>query len=357
MKNKPRRIWKKQDVSIYTLAEEMGVTPGTVSRALRNRPEIGVATRKAIRQRAAELGFKLRTFETRITNICAVIETLPNQPSLFSAYVDAVLDGIWRYCGENDIELSLFGEDLERLSKCDLVRVLGRRGVNGAVFLNASKQSRYFPSLNEQNFPYCCVMTGPPQASGWTIRADAAGMAERATEHLIHLRHRRIALLDSLLGYEQGEERKIGYLRALEKAGLGRDAAIIFTSKDCGSTPADGFDFAVQGVRALLGRPRPPTAFLTMSDEAGLAALHELSACGMKVPGQVSVISFDDSRFCMFSNPPLTVLSLPYEKIGTEAASIVHRRLEENASVNPHLPIIVSGDLVVRGSSGPAPGG
>lgn len=356
MESKVRRVRKKQAVSIYTLAEDFGVNPGTVSRALRNRPEVGLPMRKAIRKKAAELGFKLRNLEIRVTNICAVIETVPNQQSLFSAYVNEVMDGIWRYCRANDIELSLFGEELDRLTKCDLAKVLGRRGVNGAVFLNTSKRSRYFTSLNEQKFPYCCVMTGPPQASAWTIRADAADMAERATEHLIQLRHRRIALLNSLTGYEQGEERKAGYLRALQKAGLGKDAAMIFVPQDCGSIPSDGFDFGVQGVRAMLAMPNPPTAFLTMSDEAGLAAVHELSACGIKVPEKVSLISFDDSRFCMFSSPPLTVISIPYQKIGMEAASLVHRQLVENMGKSPPPLNVIQGDLVIRGSSGPAPG-
>lgn len=106
--DKKRGQRKKQPVSIYTLAEEFSVTPGTVSRALRNRPEIGIATRTSIRKRAEELGFKLRNFETRLTNICVVIETRPKQRSLFSAYVDSVLDGVWRYCSSNEIELSLF---------------------------------------------------------------------------------------------------------------------------------------------------------------------------------------------------------------------------------------------------------
>jgi LacI family repressor for deo operon, udp, cdd, tsx, nupC, and nupG len=198
-------------------------------------------------------------------------------------------------------------------------------------------------------------MTGPPEAGAWTIRADAMEMAEQATQYLLQLRHRRIALLDSLTGYEQGGQRTAGYLRALVKAGLGKKAAITFTPRDCEITPADGFDFAVQGVRSLLAMPKPPTAFLTMSDEAGLAVLHELSARGLKVHEQVSVISFDDSRYCLFSNPPLTVISVPYRKIGMEAASIVHRQLEGKGRQKPHLPNIVSGDLVIRRSSGPAP--
>ena len=349
---RPRR---KQPISIYTLAEEMGVTPGTVSRALRNRPEIGIKTRQAIRERASDLGFKLRNFESRLTNICVVIETKSAQRSLFSAYVDAVLDGVWRYCDANDIELSLYGEELERIESCNLVRVLGRRGATGAVFLNASRRSSYFRSLNEQHFPYCCVMTGPAEAQAWTIRADASGMAERATNHLLLLGHRRIAFLDSLAGCDLGQERRVGYLRSLKAAGLKESDALLFSPSDCRVAPVDAFDFAAQGVRALMGHQKPPTAFLTMSDEEAIATLRQLSAANLRVPGAVSVLSFDDSRFCAFANPPLTVISLPYEIIGNEAASVVHRRIEGDSGDHLQPTMVRGGELFVRESTGPAP--
>jgi DNA-binding LacI/PurR family transcriptional regulator len=349
----PRRKSKSAGTSIYTLASALGVSAGTVSRALRNRPEISAETRRLVRQKASELGFQLRSFEPRVTNICVVIEVLPQAQSLFSAFVDSVLDGVWRYCTEHDLELSLFGESQERLNDCDLVRVLGRRSVNGAVFINVNADSRYFASLNRQNFPYCCVLTGPRDAAQWTIRSDAGPLGERATSHLIHLGHRRIALLDTLSGFEIGAERRQGYERALQAAKIPVDPALIFSSADCGPDAIDGFEFGMRGVRALLARQPAPTAFLTMSDEVAVAALHALIAAGLQVPRDISLISFDDSRFCAFSNPPLTVVSVNHERIGYEAAAIVHRRLEENLSENPHPPLVIAGDLIMRNSTAP----
>jgi DNA-binding LacI/PurR family transcriptional regulator len=353
--SKKRAVRQKQTVSIYTLAKEFDVTPGTVSRALRNRPEIGTATRTFIRKRAEELGFKLRNFESRLTNICVVIETRPKQRSLFSAYVDSVLDGVWQYCSTNEIELSIFGENLERLESCNLVRVLGRRGANGAVFLNASLRSGYFASLNQQNFPYCCVMTAPPEARPWTILADASGMAERATQHLLQLGHQRIAFFDSLAGFGAGAERKAGYLRAMKAAARPERDCQIMSPEQCGVPPIDAFDFATRAVHALLGRPQAPTAFLTMNDEEGVATIHQLTTRGLRVPEDCSVISFDDSHFCAYSNPALTVISLPYQTIGEEAASIVHQRIQENSGDHLKPRTVRGGELLVRDSTGPAP--
>jgi LacI family transcriptional regulator len=350
-----KKAGKPRRTSIYTIAEALNVTPGTVSRALRNRPEISGATRKLIRQKASELGFKLRAFEPRVTNICVVIEVTARQSSLFSPFVDSVLDGVWRFCTENDVELSLFGERLDRLNECDLVRVLGRRAVNAGVFLNPTKRSRYFTTLNEQNFPYCCVLSGPPEAAQWTILSDATVLGERATKHLIDLGHRRIGLLDTLTGLEIGAERRAGYQQALSAAGIAAAPELVFTHDDCGDAAEDGFEFGARGVRVLLGRQAPPTAFLTMSDEVAVGALHELLAQGRRVPAEVSLLSFDDSRFCQYSNPPLTVVSQSNERIGYEAAKLALRRLDENLSVNPFPLPSIPGELIVRGSTGPGP--
>lgn len=346
---------KTQSVSIYSIAEALNVTPGTVSRALNNRPEISLTTRKLIRKKASELGFKLRSFEPRVTNICVVIEVTPNQSSLFSPFVDAVLDGVWKFCTENDMELSLFGEKPERLDDCDLSRVLGRRSVNGAVFLNATRHSKYFAALNEQNFPYCCVLSGAPEAAQWMIASDGTALGKRATSHLIDLGHRAIGLLDTLTGLEIGVERRAGYDQAMVNAGITPVPELVFTHADCGDSVADGFEFGARGVRVLLARDPAPTAIMTMGDEVAFGAIHELVSMGRRVPEDVSVLSFDDSRFCQYANPPLTVVSQSNERFGYEAANLVSRRIEENLKSNPYPALSIAGDLIVRGSTGPAP--
>jgi DNA-binding LacI/PurR family transcriptional regulator len=333
------------------------ISPGTVSRALRNKPEIGATTRRAVRQKAAEIGFKLRSFTARVTNICVVIETEPGHRGLFSTYVDSVLDGVWNYCVNNDVELSLYGEQSAELSRSDLIRVLGRRGVNAAVFLNASRSSSYFTKLNDQNFPYCCVMTAPDEARPWIIQPDSVALSRKATEYLLELGHRRIALLDSLETRDIGKQRRRGYLEALQGAGLAADPSLIFSHANCDTNPVDDFDFAAHGVRTLLQLPERPTAFLTMSDEAGLASLHELGVCGLAVPRDASVMSFDDSRLCAFSSPPLSVVCVPYERMGYDAAALARRRLDENLQAGARLLSTVSGSLIIRGSTGRPPKG
>ncbi len=124
---------------------------------------------------------------------------------------------------------------------------------------------------------------------------------------------------------------------------------------ECGVPPIDPFDFAARAVHALLGRPQAPTAFMPMSDEEGIATIHQLTMRGLRIPENISVLSFDDSRFCAYSNPALTVISLPYETIGEEAVSIVHQRIQENSGDHLQPRTVRGGELLVRDSTGPAP--
>jgi len=142
----PKKNNKKRN-SIYTLAEDLNLNPGTVSRALRNRPEVSEETRMQVQKRADELGFKLQRFRPRTINVCVLVQTVSTQESIFSSYVNAVMDGLWRYCMQNDLELSLYSAPIDKLNAGFLVRQLANRGVNGVVVVNASDDSRYFRLL------------------------------------------------------------------------------------------------------------------------------------------------------------------------------------------------------------------
>ncbi len=340
-----RRSYK---VSIYQIAEETGFSASTISRALRNQPEIGAATRELIRQHADRLGFKFRVFEPRITNICALIQTQTGQTSLFSSFVEAIMDGMWHYCTENDLELSVFGSDAERLNSGDLGRVLGRRGVSGAVVVNASEDSRFLLRLNQERFPYACVATAPKEGLASLVTGNNEQLTQRAVAFLRQVGHRRIALLDSLSErFHAGIERRAAFMQAMAGA-----EPLVISHRDLAGPAQDDFEFARVATRQLIGRSPRPTAILAMSAEQGVSVIHTAGELGLAVPRDLSVLCFDDSRLCAFTNPPLTVASVSYQKIGYAAARLVHRRIDR---IGEEGGQILSGELVIRESTGAPP--
>ena len=342
-------------VSIYVIAEALEMSPTTISRALRNRPEISAATRQKVRQYAKQIGFQLRTFESRVKNICVVIVQPQGANNPFSFYVESVLGGIWEYCNDNDLELSLYAATADRLNTCSLVRILGRRGVSGAVFINVDDSCRFFNQLNDEVFPYACVIEGPREASNWILKMESRQLAQRATEHLIQLGHKRIAILNSLDRFHVGEERNAGYEAALKAAGIPSDPDLCYHGSKVKSSHWDGFDFGASAVQHLLALPQRPTAFLAMSDEIGIAAMRQLILSGLRVPEDASVIAFDDSRFCAYSTPPLTVIQSPNHELGFHAAQIVHHRIDGSDAKNLVNAVHLNSELIIRGSTAPPP--
>jgi len=344
----------KQRHSIYTLATELNLNPGTVSRALRNRPEVGEETRLLVQQKAEKLGFKMRRFSPRAINICALVQSVPGQQSIFSAYVDAILDGMWRYCMQNELELSLFSSPPDKLDTDFLVRQLANRGAHGAVVINATDESRFFRLFKKEKFPFCAVMSAPEEADPWLVKVDDHGLAKKAVNYLISLGHRRIAILSGHLRFENGRRRLAGYKDALRGAGIPFTQDLVRFSENMAQSCEDDFKFGAVGSAELLRLPDPPTAILTMSDESAVGTLQTLHQQGIAAPRDMSVICFDDTRLAEFTSPRLTVVNIPNSQIGFEAASIVHRRiLNKEFSLSEQVRLSVGGDLLVRESCAP----
>jgi len=335
-------------VSIYQIATDTGFSPSTVSRALRNQPDIGAGTREIVRKHADKLGFKLRVFEPRISNICALIQTAPQQKGLFSSFVESIMDGMWQYCTANDLELSIYGADAERLNTGDLCRVLGRRGVSGAVVINATEDGQFLKRFNQEHFPYACVATTPPEGARSLVTGNNSQLTRQAVEFLRQIGHRRIALLDSLSEhFHAGIERREAFLAAM----AGAEPLTITSSELANPTTCD-FEFSREATALLLKRPQPPTALLAMSAEQGISAICAAQEMGLAVPTDLSVICFDDSLLCAYSNPALTVASVSYEKIGYAAAGLVHRRIDKWGEDES---LVIKGELVIRASTAPPP--
>lgn len=332
-------------VSIYQIAAETGFNPSTVSRALRNQADIGAETREVIRKHADKLGFKFRVFETRTTNICALIQTAPGQKGLFSSFVEAIMDGMWEYCSERDLELSVFGADIDRLSTGDIGRVLGRRGVSGAVVINASDDCRYLNRLAQERFPFSCVATAPAAFMDRLVTGNNEQLTRRAVGFLRQIGHRRIALLDSLSSRIQaGVERREAFISAMADA-----VPQLIAHADLSAPAEDDFEFARLATRQLLKGASRPTAILAMSSEQGVAVIHTAHELGLGVPRDLSVLCFDDSRLCAFTNPPLTVASVSYQKIGYAAARMVHQQIEKTGNGTSE---VLTGELIIRESTG-----
>lgn len=215
-------------------------------------------------------------------------------------------------------------------------------------------------SVVERGLPLV-VVDGPPPEAGGHVGVDDRGGAALAARHLLELGHRRLGVVapplspDSHEGpanlerqagaaYQMIRERLAGYRAAVEEAGLDWAAVPVEERRPYGQ------DAGRRAATALLDRADRPTALLAMSDELAFGALLATEALGIAVPGELSVIGFDDTPPAELARPALTTVHQPHHAKGLAAAEWLLHPTTSPASRT--FPV----ELVVRPSTAPPPG-
>jgi LacI family transcriptional regulator len=174
---------------------------------------------------------------------------------------------------------------------------------------------------------------------------DDEGSARRATEHLIALGHRRIGFIAGSEEYDLSNWRIDGWREAMDAAGLSQDGLCV--SGDF------SYESGVVAASGLLALDTPPTAIIASNDQMTLAALDTANQRGLKVPGDLSLISFDNTPVVRFTEPKLTAIDQPIAATFSKAVELL---ITNGDSAVPHQPVVTEGSLVERGSTAPPRG-
>ncbi len=180
-----------------------------------------------------------------------------------------------------------------------------------------------------------------------SVLAHYRNAAVEAMDYLLALGHRRIGLVYGVARQEMGLDRLEPYRERLKDSGLPYDPALVV---NCGSHMEDGYQAALQ----LLALPERPTAILAINDLLAMGVLRAAGDCGLHIPGDLSVVGFDDIEMARYLTPRLTTASKDAVRMGREAARLAVARLQ-----NPQAPrrvVEIASRLLIRESTGPAPG-
>jgi DNA-binding LacI/PurR family transcriptional regulator len=262
------------------------------------------------------------------------------------------LEGVADACGQAGVGLVLVGGG----RSSELVRAAL---VDGFVCQYDVEDDERIQAVIERGLPLV-VVDGPPPPGAGHVGIDDRGGATLAARHLLELGHRRLGVVSAPLSpdryegpadqerqaaaaYQVIRERLLGYRAAVEAAGL-----------DWGAVPVEerrpyGQDAGRRAAAALLDRADRPTALLAMSDELAVGAMRAAEELGIAVPGELSVVGFDDTPPAELARPALSTVHQPHHDKGVAAAEWL---LDPDARPTSHiLPV----ELVVRASTAPPP--
>jgi LacI family transcriptional regulator len=337
-------IMAEEKLTIRQIAKLAGVSRSTVSRVINDHPNVSPETRDQVLQVVAETGFHpdpiARSLSSRRAGIIGLVIPLAIQSLFEDPFFPRLMQGISQGCNNHDYTLTLFLlHSLEEESKL-YARVSRRQLLDGVIVTATRGGDPLIPRLIANRIPF--VMHGrhdDPRVS--FVDVDNAAGAYTAVTHLVRLGRRRIALISGPSGSLAAEDRKRGYLNALQERRVPVDESLIIHG-DFTETSS------YEAVQRLL--PHDPDAVFVASDSMALGALRALHEVGKRVPDEVAVVGFDDMPQAATVDPPLTTIRQPIQQTGVLAVEMLIDILENGA--DPPRRIILPTELVIRASCG-----
>ena len=299
--------------TIHDVAARAEVSIKTVSRVLNDEPAVRASTRDRVLEAVRTLGYEphpqARGLKGRRTHSLGLLYENPQEFS----YVQKALEGVFDACSSRNLSL-LLRPCPERVAVDDVRRFVLQTRVDGVVLLAPlSDREDIAGMLKELEILMAQVSPGVAAPDTISVNPRDREASEQLTDHVISIGHRRIGFIQGDPRHGSSHKRLRGFLASVRKHGL-----------DAGERPiAQGwftFDSGKQAANELLcGRPSP-TAIIASNDDMAAGAIVAARELGLDVPGDVSVVGFDDSPIASHTWPPLTTLRQPISEMASTAA-------------------------------------
>lgn len=341
----PRAPRRSETMTIARLANHLGLSEGTVSRALNNYPDIAKKTIARVRKAADELGYRPSTTARRLAR--GVVETIgfvlpARHGHQIDPFLAEILDGLATELALSDWDL-LVAAVPDGHDEVDVMDRLIRSGkVGGFVVARTKRHDPRVDYLRTSDVPF--VVQGRTEKCddyAW-LDIDNQKAFIDAMDHLVGLGHRKIAFLGGDPELNYAWQRREGYLTAAKTHGCDVPDGYLH----------DGIMDEMAARRAvadLLKHPDRPTAILCVTDTVAIGAMHALAHAGITVGKDISIIGFDGLPMGEAIHPGLTTMAQASYQVGREVGRIVVE--QANTPASPLSQILWDATLTVRGSA------
>ena len=331
-------------VTLEEVAQRANVSRATASRVVNGDPRVGGPVRVAVESAVRDLHYvpnrAARSLVTRRSDSIAVVIPEPTTQLFGDPFFPRVLRGISEALGQEGMQLVLLMPQA-RSDEMRVERYLEAGHVDGVVLISLHGADPLPAGLRRHGVPL--VVGGRPPEEGFTfVDVDNRGGAANAVGHLLDIGRRRIATIAGPQDMAVGADRLAGYRERLARGG--QDGSLVEVA-----------DFTHDGGRSamerLLGRDGSLDGVFAASDLMAMGAIRAASEAGLDIPGQLSIVGFDDIPFAEHTTPPLTTLRQDKPGLGEAAGEALIARIEgaDGPSHERTLPV----ELRERGSTAP----
>lgn len=334
--NKPRH-----QVTIMDIANELGISKSTVSRALRGHTDIHEGTRKMILDLAQQLEYQPNPLANALlksrTNIVGILV-----PEFRHYFFPTVIMGAQEILSKAGYNVMICQSDESYDTEVANVKALMNSRVDGLLVSVTTQTNNvdHFRAVLRKEVPLVFFNRVCPELDTPQVIVDDYAGAFQAVEHLVQQGYRRIAHLAGPVSLLVSRLRMQGYLDALQKHGLPVDNELIIH-----------YDLTEEKARIyanyLLSLPQPPDAIFAINDPTAIEIILVAKSRGIKIPQELGIVGFSNDPISAIIEPPLTTVEQPVWEMGRQAARILLEQMENPRIETYQLPT----RLVVRGSS------
>lgn len=334
-------------IRLKDIALRAGISVMTVSKALRDRPDVSATTKTRVKLLAQQMGYvpdsSAQGLRTRTTRLFGLVLSSMTNP-VYSRVVVAIEEGA--HAMGYDVLLAHTLNVPEREEAC-IRRFISRRvdGMFVAPVYRMAGEARIYQELAARGIPTVLLGHTAPFCSQFVnVESDDLLASYAVTQHLLKLGHKHIAFLTGPPMTPWTQERLEGYRRALREAGLDLDDRLVF---EAGRTIEDGAKAAAQ----MLGESAGATAVQAINDVVAVGCSETLLSHGLKIPQDLSVAGFGNILLGQHCRVPLTTARQPKFRLGRAAVELMQELLGGRRPESRRLPA----ELVVRASTGTPP--
>jgi LacI family transcriptional regulator len=332
--------------TIRDVAQLAEVSTTTVSRVINGSGDVSEARRQRVERAIGELAYipnaVARHLRSKRTKTIALILSDITNP-----FFTTIARGVQDTAGPRGYAVTFANTDESEAQEWEYLRTLVQRQVDGVLLVPAGRSPEPFRLLRSQGIPAVLLDRRISVRQLDEVRCDSEAGAYGLVRHLLGLGHRRIAVITGRRDISTSFDRVAGYKRALASASVPVDRKLI---------RYDSFSLAggYRMTRQILAIQPRPTAILATNNFIAFGALRALREANLKVPDDLSLVTFDDLPEEWHDDPFLTVLAQPAYELGRQAAELLFERLEIGA-LGKRRVIVLPGAVIPRRSSGPPP--
>jgi len=337
-------------VTLKQIAEQLGISITTVSKALKDYPDVSKKTRKLVRETAFMLNYKPNSFavnlRTRESKTIGLII-----PEIVHHFFSSIIKGIISQAEKKGyLVITLQSNESYELEKKQIDLLLSKR-VDGILIslANGTGDYKHLTEIIENDTPLVMFDKIAKIIRCSKVIIDDRKAAYKATEHLIKIGCKKIAHFRGPLMPQNSIDRFLGYKQALIDYGLPYDPTLVYVN-DCGDL---SFEEGKESINQLLKDHDDVDGIFINTDLVAIGAMKEIIKNGIKVPEDISIVGFSNWFMSSVMSPSLTTINQPGFEMGKKAFKLLYKEIRDKKKNKAiiYKEVILDADLIIRNST------